>query len=116
MFFSDVPVVGKIWFVRAHFDLWHSLVCPIATGFCIAIAIPFITAFGAWAASVPKFWLFKIQRVQVRRQEVEQLRIDGERETLLAQKRERDELEKIKDAEREQRASKVSSQLQNEIL
>ncbi|UWQ84536.1 hypothetical protein [Leisingera caerulea] len=83
LFFSNLPVLARVWYVNSQSDVFVSLVCPVAAGVVVSILIPFLISFGAWAASWPRFWLFRIERLQVRKREVEIQKIENEKQRLI---------------------------------
>lgn len=80
LLFAEAPVWLRIRYFEHHTDANSLIWYPLIVGVVAAFLIPWVTLGGAWVARFPKFLLHRLQQNEGTRREIEQLRIEAERE------------------------------------
>lgn len=115
LLFADRPVRQKFIFFDANTD-FTSVYVPILSGIAMAIAMPWITYWGAWIAQVPIRRLRKLQSDEAHELELQKIEQDTQITAVRAGQEAVEEEAVISAAERVERAEEMSPKLAESIL
>lgn len=107
LFFSDIPALLAIWYVKLSYDFNRSFFYPLGTGLLAGIFIPYLSAFGTLTGIRAKLGIFKSEETLKAKKELERMRFEEEKEAFVSERRARLEEEAVDRAAREQRAKEV---------